>query len=135
MRAHTITHSFLGQENRLVCERRLSAREVHALPYLWRGEGDNLSDPGLNLSTLPPFLAGPAAGLNAVLNSILSTKPVQNTLSIGGRWDLTRNAALKLQYDHTRIGTGSSGVLSNLQPGFQPGGKVNVLSATMDFVF
>jgi hypothetical protein len=65
----------------------------------------------------------------------LSTKPVQSTLSIGGRWDFMRNAALKLQYDHTRIGVGSSGVLTNLQPGFQSGGKVNVISATIDFVF
>jgi hypothetical protein len=89
----------------------------------------------LNLSALPPSLAGPAASLNAVLNSLLSTKPVQNTLSIGGRWDFMTNAALKLQYDHTDIGTGSSGVLSNLQLGFQPGGKVNVFSATIDFVF
>jgi hypothetical protein len=106
-------------------------------PYLTYGEvkADNLSDPGLNLSTVPPSLAGTAAGLNAALNSLLSTKMVQNTLSIGGRWDLMNNAALKLQYDHTRIGTGSSGVLRNLQPGFQTGGKVNVFSATIDFVF
>jgi hypothetical protein len=56
-------------------------------------------------------------------------------LSIGARWDVLRNAALKLQYDHTRIGAGSSGVLANLQPGFQPGGTVNVISVSVDFVF
>ncbi len=106
-------------------------------PYLTYGQSkaDNLSDPGLNLSTLPPSLIGPAAGLNAALNSILSTKPVQNTLSIGGRWDFMSNAAFKLQYDHTSIGAGSTGVLINTQPGFQTGGKVNVFSATIDFVF
>ncbi len=106
-------------------------------PYLAYAEvkADNLSDPGLNLSTLPPSLAGTAAGLNAALNSLLSTKPVQNTLSIGGRWDFMRNTALKLQFDHSDIGTGSSGTLSNLQPGFETGGKVDVLSATIDFVF
>jgi len=106
-------------------------------PYLTyaRATADNLSDPGLNLSTLPPPAVGPAVGLNAALNSLLSTKPVQNTLSIGGRWDFMTNAALKLQYDHTDIGAGSSGVLSNLQPGFKPGGTVNVFSATIDFVF
>ncbi len=81
-------------------------------------------------------LAAPgAAGLNAALNSILSTKPVQNTVSVGGRWDFMKNTAFKLQYDHTRIGTGSTGILNNIQPGFQPGGKVNVFSATIDFVF
>jgi hypothetical protein len=80
-------------------------------------------------------LVGPAAGLNAGFNSLLSAKPVQNTLSIGARWDFMPNAVLKLQYDRTRIGTGSSGGLTNLQPGFQSGGKVNVFSATIDFVF
>jgi len=129
------THSVLGQETGWYVSG--GYRLGKFTPYLTYGQVtvDNLSDPGLNLSTLPPFLAGPAAGLNAALNSILSAKPARNTLSIGGRWELTRNAALKLQYDHTRIGAGSSGGLSNLQPGFQPSGKVNVLSATMDFVF
>ncbi len=65
----------------------------------------------------------------------MSTNPVQDTLSIGGRWDFMSNAALKLQYDHTRIGAGSSGVLINLQPGYQSGGTVNVFSAAIDFVF
>ncbi len=97
-------------------------------PYVTYAQAgaDNLSDPGL---------AAPAAvGLNAALNSLLSQKVVQNTVSIGGRWDFMSNAALKLQYDHIDIGTGSSGVLINLQPGFQTGGKVNVFSATIDFV-
>ncbi len=42
-------------------------------PYLTYGEAkaDNLSDPGLDLSTVPPSLAGTAAGLNAALNSLL----------------------------------------------------------------
>jgi opacity protein-like surface antigen len=106
-------------------------------PYLTYGQAkaDNLSDPGVNLSTLPPPLMGPAAGLNAVLNSLLSAKPVQNTVSVGGRWDFMSNAALKLQYDHTRIGEGSSGVLGNLQPGYRTGGKFNVISVKIDFVF
>jgi hypothetical protein len=106
-------------------------------PYVTyaQAQADNLSDPGLTVSALPPFLVGPASGLNAALNSILSTKPVQNTVSVGGRWDFMKNTDLKLQFDHTRIGAGSSGALSNLQPGFQLGGKVNLFSATIDFVF
>ncbi|WP_232279433.1 porin [Psychromonas ingrahamii] len=98
-------------------------------PYITyaQAKADNLSDPGL--------AAPAAAGLNATLNSLLSAKPVQNTVSIGGRWDFMRNVALKLQYDHTDISAGSSGVLTNLQPGFQSGGKVDVFSATIDFVF
>jgi hypothetical protein len=94
-----------------------------------------LADPGLSVSRLPPFLVGPATGLNVALNSILSTNLAQNTASFGVRWDIMRNAALKLQFDHTRIGAGSTGELGNLQPGFRLGGKVNLFSATVDFVF
>jgi len=106
-------------------------------PYLTyaQAKADNLSDPGLNLATLPPPLIGPAAGLNAALNSMLGNKVIQNTVSIGVRRELTRNTTLKLQYDRTNIGTGSHGVLSNTQPAYQRGGKVNVISATIDFVF
>ncbi len=106
-------------------------------PYLTYGEAtaDNLSDPGLNLSTVSPSLIGTATGLNSVLNSLLGTKPVQTTFSIGGRWEVSRNSDFKLQFDHTRIGDGSTGVLINTQPGFQPGGSFNLISATIDFVF
>jgi hypothetical protein len=106
-------------------------------PYLTyaQAKADTLSDPGLDLSAVPPDLAGSAAQLNGALNSFLSTHVVQNTVSVGGRWELTRNAAFKLQYDHTRVGAGSSGVLRNPQPGFELGGKVDVFSVAMDFVF
>jgi hypothetical protein len=125
--AHGVTHSVLGTGTGWYLSG--GYRLGKFTPYLTYGEAtaDNLSDPGL--------AAPAAANLNAALNSLLSTKPVQHTLSIGGRWDFMRNAALKLQYDHTDIGSGSSGVLSNLQPGFQTGGKVNVFSASIDFVF
>ena len=93
------------------------------------------SDPGLTVSALPPFLAGPAAALNAALNTQLASGPVQRTISVGGRWDFAKNAALKVQVDHIRIGAGSTGTLIKVQPDFQPGGKVNVFSATIDFVF
>ncbi|MDP2093816.1 MAG: hypothetical protein Q8K50_07985 [Hydrogenophaga sp.] len=107
-------------------------------PYLTYAQAkvqSNMSDPGLTVSALPPFLAGPAVGLNAGLNALLGSAPIQKTLSVGMRWDFARNTALKLQFDHIRIGAGSQGTLINIQPGFQPGGKVNVFSATLDFVF
>lgn len=87
----------------------------------------NSSDPGL--------AAPAAAALNAGLSAVLESIPSQQTISIGGRWDFMTNAALKLQYDHTRIDTGSNGVLINLQPGFQTGGSFNVFSTSIDFVF
>jgi hypothetical protein len=107
-------------------------------PYLTYAQVDTdsrTSDPGLTLSGLPPVLAAPAAGLNTGLNDLLASSPAQKTISAGVRWDFAKNAALKLQFDQTRLGAGSPGMLINLQPGFQTGGKFNVFSATVDFVF
>ena len=93
------------------------------------------SDPGLALIGLPPAAAGFAAGLNAGLNAILQAIPAQSTVSLGTRWDFAKNLDLKVQFDHTRIGADSDGSLINIQPGFRPGGTVNLFSATVDFVF
>jgi hypothetical protein len=105
------------------------------LTYAAVRANSNTSDPGLNASALPLYLAGPATGLNAELNEILGEAAEQNTISVGSRWDVIKNVDLKLQYDHTRLGAGSQGVLINLQPGFQPGGTVNLLSIAIDFVW
>jgi hypothetical protein len=86
------------------------------------------------LSTLPPFLVGPATGLNAALNATLASIADQRTMSVGARWDFMKNVAFKAQYDHTRIGAGSPGLLINIQPGFQSGGTVNLFSLAIDFV-
>lgn len=95
----------------------------------------NTSDPGLDLASLPPDLAAAAAGLNGALNVLLASAPSQRTISLGARWDFMRNFDAKLQLDHSHLGSGSPGLLVNLRPGFQPGGTVNLLSATIDFVF
>lgn len=113
-------------------------RSGNFTPYVTYAQtrgNSNTSDPGLTLSGLPPALAGAAAGLNGSLNAILGNLPTQKTVSLGARWDFARSAALKLQFDHTRIDSGSSGMLINRQPGFEQGGTFNVFSATLDFVF
>ncbi len=92
-------------------------------------------DPGLSLAGLSPASAAVAAGLNAGLNTALEAVPVQKTISIGGRWDLMKNVALKLQYDYITLGAGSQGILMQRQNDFRTGGKVNVVSAVLDFVF
>ncbi len=93
------------------------------------------SDPGLSLAGLPPAQAAQAAGLNAALNQILGSAAQQKSISLGVRWDFIRNAALKVQYQHLDLDEGSPGVLTNIQPGFEPGGSVNLFSAAIDFVF
>ena len=45
------------------------------------------------------------------------------------------SVALKLEASHVESDTGSNGGLTNLQPGFRPGGSYNLVSASVDFVF
>jgi hypothetical protein len=107
-------------------------------PFLTFAEtkaNSNTSDPGLNVSALPPYLAARAAGLNAGLNAILAMNPTQDAISAGSRWDVMKNIDLKVQYDHIDLGDGSAGTLVNVQPGFQRGGSVNLLSIAIDFVW
>jgi hypothetical protein len=93
------------------------------------------SDPGLSLEGLPPALAAQAAGLNAALNGLLGAVAQQKSITLGARWDFARNRALKVQYERIDLDDGSPGVLSNIQPGFEPGGEVDLFSVSLDFVF
>jgi hypothetical protein len=90
---------------------------------------------GLEVSGLPPPEAAAAATLNAELNAALATIASQRTVSLGARLDVTSSIDLKVQWDHTKLGANSQGWLTNLQPGFQPGSSLTVISATLDFVF
>ena len=54
---------------------------------------------------------------------------------LGARWDVRESVALKLEASHVESDTGSNGGLTNLQPGFRPGGSYNLVSASVDFVF
>ncbi|WP_151443764.1 porin [Halomonas lysinitropha] len=93
------------------------------------------SHPGISMVGLPPPLAAQADGLNAALNGLLGNVAQQKSLSLGARWDFARNLALKAQYDHIDLDSGSPGTLVNTQPGFDPGGTVNLFSLALDFVY
>lgn len=90
---------------------------------------------GLDLAMLPPPYAPAAQRLNAELNGLLSMIAVQDSASIGMRWDAGSNSALKLQFDHVRPHGGSSGTLGNIQPGYRYGRSFGVVSASLDLVF
>jgi opacity protein-like surface antigen len=93
------------------------------------------SDPGLSPAGLSPEQAAQAEGLNAALKRIKGSAARQKSISVGVRWDFIRNAALKVEYQYLDPDDGSPGVLTNTQPGFEPGGSVNLFSAAIDFVF
>jgi hypothetical protein len=133
--AHSTTHSILGDQNAWYASG--GYRIGKFTPYATYAQVKELGNatPTLNLSGLPPGAAGFAAGLNAGLNSVLEGVADQRTLSTGVRWDFAKNFDFKLQFDHTRVGARSSGTLINVQPGFVPGGTVNLTNLTVDFVF
>jgi hypothetical protein len=133
--AHARFNSFLGEDTGWYASS--GYRIGQFTPYVTYSQerAASNSDPGLTLAGLSRPVAGFAAGLNAGLNAILETIPTQHTVSLGARWDFAKNVDLKLQFDHMRIGADSDGVLINIQPGFRPGGTVNLFSATVDFVF
>ncbi|HYC36985.1 MAG TPA: porin [Usitatibacter sp.] len=91
-------------------------------------------DPGLPVSLLPPNLAPVAAALNAQLAAGLQTNPEQETFSIGVRWDVLRNAAVKVQLDEVRPKNGSRGTFHNAVAGYEPT-RTRLFSVTVDFVF
>jgi hypothetical protein len=81
-------------------------------PYLTFGElkaNSNKSEPGLMVAALPANLAGLATELNGARSGILGAIAIQETTSVGVRWDFMKAVDLKIQYDHTRVGVGSAG--------------------------
>jgi hypothetical protein len=75
--------------------------------------------------------AGLSGGVNA---SLYAFTPTQKTSSIGLRWDVMSNVALKAQYDHLTVGAQSNGKL-RVFPGLTAGRSANVVSVAADFVF
>lgn len=60
----------------------------------------------------------------------------QSTVSLGMRWDFTKNTDLKLQYDRVKLSDNSNGFLANVPANATLyGAKFHVLSAVVDFIF
>lgn len=68
----------------------------------------------------------------AILNS---TRMDQQTVSIGTRWDFQNRAALKLQWDTTRIAAQGYGLLFKNPALNGRTGRMNQLTLTLDFIF
>jgi len=67
------------------------------------------------------------------LNIINATRIEQSTLSVGARWDFSRQAALKLQWDRTNVQPSGFGLWWRA-PG-SPTSRIDLLTATLDFMF
>ena len=95
----------------------------------------NTSEPGLNAALYPSPFAEGAQLLNGMLNELLSSGIQQESITVGARWDFRPGMALTAQYDHIDMRSGTSGGLINQQPEFTPGGRINLFSLSLDFVF
>lgn len=130
------TNSYLGDKSTFYAS--TGYRYESLTPYLAYAKvsaQSNLSDPGLTTTYLPPNLLPVVLGLNGGLNQVLRSTAVQSTVSLGLRWDLRSNAALKLQYDKVMPQAGTSGMLINTQADFRSDRPVHIVSAVLDFVF
>jgi len=92
-------------------------------------------DAAIPLAGLPPPLLGLGGIFNGFLDTTANLDHSQKTYSLGLRWDLANKFALKGQYDYIDLDSGSVGLLANRQPGFVPGGSLNVISVAVDYVF
>jgi hypothetical protein len=92
-----------------------------------------LDENGVPLAGLPGPVAAFGAGLNSVISDVFGADSSQQTYSLGLRWDLAPRFALKTQYD--LIDPKETGLLLNVQPGFERGSSVNVFSVALDYVF
>ena len=84
---------------------------------------------------MPPPLRGLGGVINNIVTGLANRESNQHTLSVGVRWDLASKFALKAQFDHVDLGSGSDGLLKNVQPDLNLGGSVNVIGVAVDYVF
>jgi hypothetical protein len=80
---------------------------------------------------------GPFAALNAAVNGVIASNGDQDSFGAGVRYELPafsvlQGALVKLQFDHIDAKNGN-GILNQVQPGFD--GKLNMISASLDFIF
>lgn len=134
--SRTRTDSFLGATRSAYVSAgwRHGAWTPYATLARVRAAGD-ATDPGLALAALPAEARPAAALLNASLNALLATIPQQSSSSVGVRWDLFANAALKLQYDRVTPRRGSRGTMINPTPGFRSERPAHIASVAFDFVY
>lgn len=76
------------------------------------------------------------AGFQTIAYSIVnSTRQDQETLSLGSRWDFDSRAALKLQWDHSRIHPLGYALWFRNPETNSRASTVNLLTVSLDFVF
>ena len=94
---------------------------------------DNPQWAALVAPTLGPFAAQAIQALGTGASLSLNNQIRQRSLSLGMRWDVNSNVALKWQWDRFSIDPNGAGTLW-LRPG-STAARVHVVSVGLDFVF
>ena len=91
------------------------------------------------VSTLKPYSTGlpTGQGLDQLITSfdqvLTATSTNRTTYTLGARWDVQQNVALKMQLDALSGSAESRFPYARSEPGWN--GRTNVFSVTLDFVF
>jgi len=87
-----------------------------------------------SFSDRDPVPASPVPGIDAITQLLISQSYTDHhTYTLGGRWDIQKNLAVKAQLDWVRGKPESLFLFKNNQPGWD--GNMTVLSLALDFVF
>ncbi len=108
-------------------------------PYLRYAQADCVNSkadlPALDESALGGLAADDIAEIN-VFTSALKVFDERKTWTLGTRWDVADNYALKLQIDSIRKPSGQAGLFINTTPEFEARAlNVNIYSLALDFIF
>jgi hypothetical protein len=87
-----------------------------------------------SLTSRDPLPSSPIPGVDAITLALVAQSHMdQFTTTLGGRWDLARNLALKAQVDWIRGEPDSLFLFKHVRPGWD--GDMTVYSLALDFVF
>lgn len=88
-------------------------------------------------STPSPVINAQLAAIYNGLNSSLHiVRFEQHTVSVGARWDVHPNIALKLQWDHSEVDAGAGGLWRNETGNdISPAATVDLVSASLNWVY
>lgn len=92
--------------------------------------GNNLRKPANDWS-----LIGQASAQAMAISALNSSRMDQTTFTLGTRWDFNSHAALKLQWDHTRISPNGYGLLFKDPALENQSSRMNQLSVMLNFLF
>jgi hypothetical protein len=87
-----------------------------------------------SFSDVAPLPASPIPGVDAITESLVAQSYTDHhTYTLGARWDVQKNLALKAQMDWVRGKPSSIFLFKDNQPGWD--GRMTVFSLALDFVF